>query len=175
MKQSKPLTFLLLFTLLAAGTATAQTIGQMGFIIKQALPSVETVAVIFNNNIKERVEREARSAVVITKLKVQIYGIDTRADIANQVQSIASLKNVAVIIVSDNGVMSGDSAKFIAQRLGMRKIPLFSDRKSDIEQGALVTVEKSGDELLKFHSNRIMGVLGVSLDAAFLGESTALD
>lgn len=151
-------------------SASPQSVGQIGFVMKNAMPAVETIAVVVSQNSKEQAESEARSAVVITKKKYMVYPVTTKADIAKQVQSILSLGSVAVLVLTDEAVLNADSVKFIAQKIGLKKIPLVSNRAGDTAAGAVMAVIKAGEKIEKHVNKKLLPVFDLTLSPEFLSD-----
>ncbi len=156
--------------LLLNAELTFQTVGQVAFVIKSALPDVENIAVICSEANFSQIENEAKSAVLITKKKIFVNKIQTKADIANQLNAIMAMNSVAVLIIADSGVLNKDSVKFIVQKVGMKKIPVISVREGDTQEGALLAVFKKDEKIEKHINKKIISVLGVNISAEFLGE-----
>lgn len=161
--------FIISVVLLSVHVLAAQTLSQVGFIVKKGLPDTQNIAVLFPSIHDEAVKSEARTATLVTKSKFHIYGIKVRGDISRALQGIERLKKVVVIIVSDSTVLSPKSVKYIAQKMGIKGIPVVSNRDGDTKLGALLTVLKKGDDI-ETHINMVTAnnVLKIQLTPEFL-------
>jgi len=159
--------------LFLAQALTAQTLSQVGFIVKKGLPGIENIAVLYPTTQEDKVKNEARTATLVTKSKFHIYGIKARGEIARTMQAIVGLNHVVVIIVTDNTVLNHSSVKYIAQKMGVKGIPVVSDRDGDTKLGALLTVLKKGEDI-ETHINLITAnnVLKIRLTPEFLSGVT---
>ncbi len=170
MKKTMVATLLFAVSLVLPAGPAPQTISQIGFVVKTAIPTVETIALIFNQANQSQVETEARSATVVTKKKILIYGVTTKADIAKHLASISELGNAVVVVYSDNAILNAESVKFIAQKLGLKKIPVVSTRASDTLEGAVLGVVKTADKLEKHVNKKVLPIFGLTLPAEFLAD-----
>lgn len=68
----KKVLLLIIFIFLTLTTIKSQTITQMGFIIKKAIPSIQNIAIIFPKNMHKQIAKEAKMAQIITK-KSMLY------------------------------------------------------------------------------------------------------
>lgn len=171
MKKSLILTTLALAaTALLQAAPEPQTVSQIGFVVKQTIPTIENIAVIFNMNRKDQVEAEARSAVLITKKKIQIFGVSSKPEIAQKMQDISGMGNVAVVVLADDSVLNAESVKFIAQKLGLKKIPVISTRQKDTGEGALITIIKAADKIEKHINKKLISVFGLNIPAEALAD-----
>lgn len=172
MKKTIVLPALLMVTSLClSANPIPQTVSQLGFVVKTAIPAVETIAIIFNQSNQAQVENEAKSATLVTKKKILIYGVTTKADIAKHISSISGLgNNVVTVIYSDNAILSADSVKFITQKLGVKKIPVVSTRATDTLEGALLGVVKTPDKLEKHLNKKVMPIFGITMAPEFLAD-----
>lgn len=147
-----------------------QTVGQVAFVIKSGIPEVETIAVICSQANAAQIENEAKSAVVITKKKILVYKIQSKSDIASQLNTITNMSSIAVLVIADNGALNKDSVKFIVQKVGLKKIPVVSVREGDTQEGALLAIFKSGEKIEKHINKKVIPILGVNIPAEFLAE-----
>jgi len=160
---------IVLISFMLKGEIFLQTVSQIAYVIKTGLPTVETIAVVCSEANFDRVEAEAKSAVVITKKKIVVYKLQTKADIAAKINEISALSNVAVLIIADSSVLNKDSVKFIVQKVGMKKIPVISVREGDTQEGALLAIYKKGEEIEKHLNKKVMPILGINLAEDFIG------
>jgi hypothetical protein len=148
----------------------AQTVTQMGFIIKKGMPNVEAVAVLVNEMQKEKMTKEAQSAQLITKVKYFLITVSNKSEIAAKINDIKNIENVAALIIADETILTESTVKFIAQKLASKKTPVVSNRQKDTLQGILMTIFQNEGALEK-HINKIsMSALGVTLSDEFLAE-----
>ena len=161
-----------LFALMLCCGIYSQSLSQIGFIIKKAVPNVDTITVIFNKVIVKRIEREARPATLITKMKYIIFPVRKKSDIADRVFQIQKMENVAVVVITDNSILNPSVIQFIAQKILENQIPVITDRAKDTLQGALMSIFME-DSKIKKHINKIIAsALGLELSEAFLAECT---
>lgn len=155
--------------LLMAGILTAQSLSQVGFIVKKGLPGTKNIAVLYPSIQEDKIKAEARTATLVTKSKFHVYGLNTRGDISRALQAIDGMDNAVVIIVSDNSVLSPKSVKYIAQKMGVKGIPVVSNRDGDTKLGALLTVLKKGEDI-EIHLNKVTAknVLKIEFSPEFL-------
>ncbi|HNX97589.1 MAG TPA: hypothetical protein PKK12_07910 [Candidatus Aminicenantes bacterium] len=172
MKKAFVLPALLMVTFLCLpANPIPQTVSQLGFVVKTAIPAVETIAIVFNQSNQAQVEGEAKAATLVTKKKILIYGVTTKADIAKHISSISGLGgNVVAVVYSDNAVLNADSVKFITQKLGVKKIPVVSTRAADTLEGALLGIVKTPDKLEKHLNKKVMPIFGITLAPEFLAD-----
>ncbi len=159
------------FVFLSFTFIKSQTITQIGFIIKKAIPSIENIAIIFPKNMHNQIAKEARMAQIITKRKYIIYAGEKRTNkISTQIYNINRLKNVAVTIITDNDTLSTDSVKYILNKFNEQKIPVISNRKKDTLIGVLMTIFKNEDKIEKHINKIVASVLELSFSEEFLSE-----
>lgn len=162
----------LLFTLLLCSAIYSQSLSQLGFIIKKAMPNINTISVIFNKVIIDRIEREARPAILITKMKYIIFPVEKKSDIAKKISQILKIDNVAILVITDKSLLAPSTIQFIAQKTLESQIPVITNRSKDTLQGALLSIF-SEDSRIKKHVNKITAsALSLELPEAFLAECT---
>ncbi len=148
----------------------SQTVTQMGFIIKKALPDTESIAILVTDMQKEKLTKEAQSAQLITKVKYFVITVSNKSEIAAKINYIKNLEKTATLIIADDLILNEGTAKFIAQKLAASRTPVISNRAKDTLQGLLMTVTMNDGSLEK-HVNKIsMSALGLALSDEFLGE-----
>ena len=149
---------------------SSQTVTQMGFIIKKALPETQSIAVLVSDMQKERLTKEAQSAQLITKVKYYVITVSNKSEISAKINYIKSLEKTATLIIADDLIMNEGTVKFIAQKLASSRIPVVSNRLKDTLQGLLLTISLNESTLEK-HVNKIsMSALGLALSDEFLAE-----
>ncbi len=162
----------LLFILLLCSVIFSQSLSQLGFIIKKAMPNIDTITVIFNRVIFDRIEREARPATLITKMKYVIFPVEKKSDIADKIFQILKMDNVAIVVITDSSFLTPSTIQFIAQKTLESQIPVITNRSKDTLQGALLSIFTE-DSRIKKHINKITAsALSLELSEAFLAECT---
>ena len=148
----------------------AQTVTQMGFIIKKGLPETEAIAILVHEMQKERLTKEAQSAQLITKVKYYVITVSNKSEIVAKINDIRNINNAAALIIADDLILNEGTVKFVAQKLASKKTPVFSNRAKDTLQGILMTIF-STDGGIEKHVNKIsMSALGITLSDEFLSE-----
>jgi len=166
----KKTAFILSILLLVCPMVHAQTITQISFIIKKAIPEVENIAVIYPKHLKSKYVSEARTAQLVSRKNISIYGVSRKSEIASQVFNIRRLKNVVVIVMTDNSRINADEVKYIIDKLAPVSIPVVSNRDKDTLLGALLSVFLR-DNLVEKHLNQIVAsALNLNLSDTFLKE-----
>lgn len=166
---SKKLLSLLLFvTLIAPFALFSQTLSQIGFVVKKAIPDVENIAVLCHKSKKEAISKEAQTAFLVNRKKFHVYTVEKRADLPKALTAIRKLPQVALVIVGDDSVLNAKSVKYIAQKLVLKKIPVISNRNSDTLSGALLVVRKDGDKVVTHVSKVVASALKLTLSDEFL-------
>lgn len=161
-----------LFTLLLCSAIFSQSLSQLGFIIKKAIPNIDTITVIFNKVIVDKIEREARPATLITKMKYVIFPVEKKSDIADKIFQILKMDNVAIVVITDSSFLTPSTIQFIAQKTLKSQIPVITNRSKDTLQGALLSIFTE-DSRIKKHINKITAsALSLELSEAFLAECT---
>ena len=167
----KKVLLLVIFIFLTLTTIKSQTITQMGFIIKKAIPSIQNIAIIFPKNMHKQIAKEAKIAQIITKKKYVIYTGEKRTNkISTLVYNIKRLKNVVVIIITDNDTLSVDSVKYLLNKFNERKIPVISNRKKDTLIGVLMTIFKNDNKIEKHINKIVSSALEITFSQEFLNE-----
>ncbi len=148
----------------------SQTVTQMGFIIKKALPETEAIAVLVHDMQKERITKEAQSATLITKIKYYVITVSNKSEIAAKINDVRNINNVAAMIIADELILNEGTVKFIAQKLASKKTPVISNRAKDTLQGILMTIFMN-ENIIEKHVNKIsMSALEIALSDEFLSE-----
>jgi len=167
---AKKLTLILFITLLTLPSLqlNAQTLSQIGFIVKKALPNVENIVVIFQKPKQEQLTKEARTAYLVTRKKFHLYAILTRSDIPRALYSIRKLKNAAIIVIANGSTLNQKGVKYITGKITAKKIPVVSNRDKDTLEGVLLCVVEKGDTL-ETHVNKLVAFdLEINLPEEFL-------
>lgn len=163
---------LLLCVLILCSSIFSQSLSQMGFIIKKAIPSIENIAVVCwgKSYVKKKVESEARPATLITRKKYSIFPVEAKSDIAKMIGKVEKMNNVAVIVIADNKILTPETVQFIAQKTMGSQIPVISNRPKDTLQGALLSIYTEDTKIQK-HINKIIGAaLNLNIPESFLAE-----
>ncbi|MBN1196143.1 MAG: hypothetical protein JXA62_01910 [Candidatus Aminicenantes bacterium] len=166
----KKTTFILMALLLLGSVLQPQTITQIGFIIKKAIPDVENIAVLYPNHMKSKFISEARTAQLVTRKNVTIYGVNRMSEISDAVFNIRRMKNVVAVVMTDESILTPKDVKFIIDKLTSSNIPVVSNRGKDTLLGALFSVILQDDNVEK-HVNRIVATaLNLNLSEEFINE-----
>jgi ABC-type uncharacterized transport system substrate-binding protein len=167
-KKSMVIFFLLLF----CSVIYTQSLSQIGFIVKKALPEIETISIIYNKTPSaiKRIENEVRPAILITKKKYIIFGVEKMSDVASTINDIQKMEKVAVVVITDNTFLTPSTVQFIAQKTLENQIPVISDRSKDTLQGALLSIYMEDSKIQKHINKIIASALGLNLPESFLAE-----
>jgi|GEM_PF-1823630 len=149
----------------------AQTIIQMGFIVKKALPNIENIAVIGLKKDRRSLGAEASKAKIITRVDYQVYTPVTKSDILSELNKIYRYDNVAIIVMTNDNIFDKNSIKYIALKLYKKKIPLVTDRITDTLQGAMITVEDMGGKIEVHISKLVSNAYGITFPEEFLQDA----
>lgn len=168
---NKVLCLLLFIILFVPVTLSSQTLTQIGFVVKKAIPDVENIAVLCHKSKQEVVTKEAQTAFLVNRKKFHVYTVEKRSDLPKALTAIRKLDKVALVIVSDELVLSAKSVKYIAQKLVLKKIPVISNRNSDTLSGALLVVRQEGDKVVTHVSKVVAGALKLTLSEDFLASA----
>src|SRR4030042_6633197 len=98
---TKKIMVISLLLLISGSVIYTQSLSQIGFIIKNAIPGIETISVIFNTINFKRIESEARPATLITKKKYIIFKVEKMSDLTSILSGIQKLEKVAEVVISD--------------------------------------------------------------------------
>ena len=158
---------LVLFT----GLICAQSLTQIGFLAKQAVVRGENFVVLCPEAELDAITKQAQKAQVINQRKYHVFPIAKRSDIPRILPSIIKLKNPVVIILGNSNALSPKSVKFVAEKVGLKGIPVITNRENDTKQKALMVVLDKGGEV-KTHVNNVMAfVLKVEFPAELLAKA----
>jgi hypothetical protein len=148
----------------------SQSISQIGYLIKKAIPYVETIAIFVSNANKPKVILECRSATIITQKDYRVFNVASKGDIATDIYQIKKLRNVVVITYADESVITPAVVKFVAKKLSKKKIPLISNRAKDTLHGALLSIFSNSSNIEK-HINKIISTAyEINIPEEFLAE-----
>jgi len=167
--------FALSLMLVLCGSLYPQSLSQLGFIIKKAVPDIEVIAVIFGEpaiggNKTRQMESEARPATLITKKKFVLLPCQTRSEIAQKLYEAQKLKKVAFIAITDDDIITPSIVQFIAQRAGESGFPVISNREKDTLQGALLSIFMQDGKIQKHINKIISAALELTIPEEFLAE-----
>ncbi len=163
-------TVFMVLTFSAIVAMSAQSISQVGFIIKKAVPNIKEIVVLVSEAKKGPVMSQAKMAQVITKKKFSVYSFSKKMDIVKKTRMISKKKDIAVFVVTDDIFFKPEIIKSISDRFNQKSIPLFSDRDKDTMVGAMVAIFKNSGTLEK-HVNLITAsILKITIPADFLAK-----
>jgi len=166
----KKTTFILMALVLMATMVQPQTVTQIGFIIKKAIPEVENIAILYPKHMKSKYLTEAKTAKLVTRKNISIYGVSRMTEIADAVFTVRRLKNVVVVVMTDDSNLNVKDVKFIIDKLAPASIPVVSNRDKDTLLGALFSIVLNDGKVEK-HLNRIVAsALNLNLSEEFIGE-----
>jgi len=174
MSSLKKLILSLIFVLLLVPSVQAQTLSQIGFVVKKALPEVENIAVLCVTVQKDIVSNEAKTAFLVTRKKFHVYVVRGITDIPKALANVRELKNCALVIITDDSTLNQKSVKYVSQKLALKKIPVISNRTGDTKQGALLVVTSQDNSVKTYASKVVAGALAITLSDEFLA-STVID
>ncbi len=166
----KLFTVLIIFFLSA--TLSAQTVSQVAFVIKKALPEVQNIAVIFPNALKAKITGEAKTAQLVSRKKVSIYGVARKTDIAAEMFNIRRLKKAALIIIADEKVLTKKSVKYIVDKLMAKGVAIISTRSKDTLQGTFMTVVAQNGTMIKSVNKISAASVKMKIDNAYINTCT---
>lgn len=162
--------FLVLFT----GLISAQSLTQIGFVAKKAVTRGENFVVLCPEAYKDDMIRQARKAQVINQRQYHVFAVSKRSDIPRILPAVFKLKSPVVIIFGNSNALSPKSVKYVAEKVGLKGIPVITNRKNDTKQKALMVVLDTNGQV-KAHINKVMAfVLKIEFPADFL-EKAVID
>jgi len=155
--------------LLAMGWITySQSLAQIGFVIKKAIPEIENIAVIFDQSAQEKITKEAQMAILVTKTKFSLYVVRNKSDIPQIISAVENQKKPAVIVIADTNVLNSETIKYSAHKLSSSNTPVISTRGGDTKAGALLCVIQK-DNAIETHVNKaVASALSISFPEEFL-------
>ena len=146
----------------------SQTLSQIGFVVKEAIPGVENIAIIFEKPKEQQIMKEAQTASLVTRKKFHLFGVSTRAELSRALQNIGKIKNTAVVVVTNESTLNRKGIKYITQKINPKKIPVITNRDKDTLEDALLCVVEDGDSI-KTHVNKLAALeLEITLSDEFL-------
>lgn len=149
----------------------SQTLIQIAFVIKKAIPNVTNIAVIGMKKDNDVLGSNAAKAKLITRVNFHVYTPISRSDILSELSKIYRLKNVVVIVKTNNNIFDINSIKYIALKLFKKKIPLITDRITDTLQGAMITLGKNDQKIVIHISKLVSNAYGINFPEEFLNEA----
>lgn len=161
---------LILLILVFISPLMTQSISQIAFIIKKALPNVENIAVIFPKHLKSSIVPQAQTAQLVTKKNITVYGVSRKSELATELYIIKRIENAAVIVITDDNILSPKSIQFILDKVGSKKMPLISNREKDTLQGALLSVFVKDNQIEKHINKIVAAALDLNIPEEFYGE-----
>jgi ABC-type uncharacterized transport system substrate-binding protein len=164
----KVLLILLIFAFISP--LMTQSISQIAFIIKKALPDVENIAVIYPKHLKDSIVSQAKTAQLVTKKNITVYGVSRKSELSNELYNIKRLKNAAVIIITDDNILAPKAIQFILEKLGTKNMPLISNRSKDTLQGALLSIFVKDNQIEKHINKIVAAALNLNIPEEFYTE-----
>jgi len=160
---------LILLVLSIFAPLKSQSLSQIGFVIKKALPTVENIAVIFPELMKDQIVSQAKTAQLITKQKFTVYGVSNKGDLSKELFNIKRIDNLAVIVITNETTLAPDIIQFILSKLDS-KVPVISNRSKDTLQGALLSVFSNNDAIEKHINMIVAAAMSLEIPQDFLTE-----
>lgn len=167
----KVLILAMIFLFIVSFSLNAQTIIQMGFVIKKALPDVKNIAVIGLKKDRRALGAEAAKAKIITRLDYQVYTPVTKSDILTELNKIYRYDDVAIIVRTNTNIFDKNSIKYIALKLYKKKVPLITDRITDTLQGAMITFGEIDGKIEVHISKLVANAYGIIFPEEFLADA----
>lgn len=168
----KNLVALFVLMLVMGSFAYSQNLGQMGYIIKKAIPDTESIAVIFEQSKQDQILKQAQTAALIAKAKFNVYAVKSKSDLPKILDNFSEGKKMAVVIITDSGMFNQEGVKFVAQRMAVKNIPVVTNRADDTSQGAIVCIFTKNEKLETHVNKNAAGGLKITFPDDFL--STAI-
>jgi len=166
----KKIAFISMALVLLGSVLMPQTITQISFIVKKAIPEVENIAVLYPKHLKSKYVSEAKTAQLVTRKNITIYGVARMNEIADAVFNVRRMKNVVLLVMTGEDNLTPKDVKYIIDKLAPVSIPVVSNRDKDTLLGALFSVILRDGNVEK-HLNRIVAAaLNLNLSEAFIGE-----
>jgi hypothetical protein len=155
--------------LLVTSSLFSQTLIQIGFIVKKALPTIEKIAIIDLKENEIIITKKAKSAQLVSKIKFTLYTIKNLSGVTNALKKIYKLKNTLVLLRTNNKIFNEKTVNYIALKLFSKKIPVVTDRSTDTLKGAILTISKNGNKGLELHVSKLVSnAYGLTFDSEFL-------
>lgn len=161
--------FITLLSFLAVA-GTSQTMTQISYVIKKGFPGVKKVAVIYPAKLKGRIIKESQLAQVTSRISVVPYAVKIKTEILSALFTIRKEKNMAVVVIADDTVLSKKSIKMIVSKLGSTKIPIISTREKDTLNGVLLTIYNKNGKIEKHLNLLAAEAKKINLSASFKSE-----
>lgn len=149
----KNLVILFMLIVVMGSFAYSQNLGQMGYVIKKAIPDTDNIAVIFEQSKQDQILKQAQTASLIAKAKFNIYPVKSKSDLPKILENFNDSKKLAVVIITDSGIFNQEGVKFVTQRLVVKNIPVITNRADDTSQGAILCIFTK-NEKLETHVNK---------------------
>lgn len=149
-------------------SANPQTLTQIGFVVKQALPATKTIVVFYPESMKAGVIKEATTAQVVTKKTFQVYDIKFKTDLASQLFNIPKFEDPVVVVLTDDASLSRKSVKFIVDKLAGKGVPIITNRSMDTLQGAFMSIFMEGTTLSKHINKIVASALSIKPDPEYM-------
>lgn len=147
----------------------SQSLSQIGFVIKKALPNVENIAVIYPSLLKDQMVSQAKTAQLITKKNFSVYGVSNKGELSKELFNIKRTNNLAVIVITNEATLTPDIIQFILGKLD-NKVPVISNRAKDTLQGALLSVFTNNGSVEKHINMIVAAAMGLNIPEEFMGE-----
>ncbi|MGE5340445.1 MAG: hypothetical protein ACM3SY_03095 [Candidatus Omnitrophota bacterium] len=161
--------FILTIMAITITSLHSQTLTQIGFIIKKALPEKENFIVLYPDSMKDQMEKEAQNASLIIKKKFQIYGVKAKSDIPRVIDTVDDMKSPVIIVIANSGALNSESIKYLVQKVALKNVPVTTNRAEDTKEGALLAIIEKGPEQLETHLSRVAAsALKIRLPQEFL-------
>lgn len=168
---TKKIVFLFSFITVLSSLIFSQSLTQIAYIVKKAIPDSENYVVLFPKDQEEVIKKHANTASLINKKKFHIYPIINRPDITKVLPSIMKIVKPTIIIITNENILNAKSIKFIAQKVGLKGIPVVTNRENDTTQGALLSILDK-DNKIETHVNIVMAsILKITFPQDFLDEA----
>lgn len=156
---------------LLTGLIRAQSLTQVGFIVKKAVVEGENFVVLCPKAQEKEIIRQAKQAQVVNQRKYHVFPIKKRSDIPRVLPAVLKLKKPVIIIVANSNALSPKSVKYVAEKVGLKGVPVITNRKGDTKQKALLVIRQEDGKIVT-HVNKIMaGVLKVTLPGDLIAEA----
>jgi ABC-type uncharacterized transport system substrate-binding protein len=162
--------FVLLY--LSLTVLESQTISQIGYIVKKAVPDIENIVVVVDRNDVDKIKEEAKTASLVTRKKYTVFDVLTLGDISKTINRTQKMDKAAMVFIADSKTLNRKSVKYAAHKLARKKIPLVSTREEDTHQGAFMAIFMKSEVLEKHINKKVASALNINLNPEFLGECT---
>lgn len=145
------------------------------FLMKEVMPGLETVGIIWNEKAVNAADMMAKieRASASTGIKVVIANVESLKDLGGELKNLIGFHKVQVVwVIGDDAVLGGSVARdFLIKNTAMSRTPLLAPAGDWVDAGACMAMRKVDGKTKLYVNSKTAAAVGISVPDAMMAKT----